>query len=114
MRQHVVHGVDALEIVGIEHVLPTGPGGRLFADIVLEQVQDRIEHIDHRYAQSLTGAVQIRPQRTIHKGFQHGAGLRLDAFQYAMELKARSDQTPAMIDDLHMLKLHSGGAGDRI
>ena len=31
-----------------------------------------------------------------------------------MELEAGPDQAPAMIDDVGMLELHRGGAGDRV
>ena len=114
VRQHIVHRVDAAEIVGVQRVLPARARGGLLADIVLQQVHHRIEHVHHRDIQPPAGGLQLAAQRPIDQGGQHRPRLVLDTLEHAMQLEAGPDQAPAMIDDVRMLELHRGGSGDGV
>ncbi len=114
MGEHEMHCIDAPEIIGIQHILPSRPRLRLLADRLLQHREHRVEHIDHREAEPLAGALQVGPQRAVDHGREHRAGFRLDPLQHAMELKPGPDQAPAVIDDRDVLELGHGRAGDRV
>src|SRR5262249_35138831 len=48
------------------------------------------------------------------QGGQNRARFVLDALDHPMQLEAGPDQAPAMIEDLGMLELNSGGTDDRV
>jgi hypothetical protein len=109
-----VHRIDPAEIVGIQNILPAGPGGGLFADELLQQIHHRIEHVHHGNVQALAGRLQFTPQRPIDQGGKHRPRLMLHAFHHAMQLETRPDQAPAVIHNLRMLELNRGGTSNCI
>ena len=114
MGQDVVHGVDAAEVIGIEHVLPARTRLRLRADMLLQESEHRVEHVDDRHAEPMAGLFQIVAQGLVDDGGQHRAGVGLDAFQHAMQLEAGPDQAPAMVLDTDSFELGHRRAGDAV
>ena len=78
MRQHVVHRIDATEIVSVQNILLARPCRPPLTNILLQQTHHRLQHVDHRHREPLTGRLQLGIQRPIDQGGQHGTRLGLD------------------------------------
>ena len=114
MGENVVDGVDAFEIVGIEDVLAAGPGGGFLAEMLLEDGENWIEHVNDGEAEALAGEFELGAQAFFHQGGEDGAGFSFDAFDDTMKLEASADEAPAVVDDFRILKLGDGGTSDGI
>ena len=87
---------------------------RLDADMLLQHVQHRLQHVQHGHAEPQARGFQVVAQRLVDHGGQHGAGFGLDPFQHAVQLEAGPDQAPAVIHDRGVLELRDGRAGDAV
>jgi hypothetical protein len=60
----------------------------------------------------IAGNVELTAQGIIDQRTQNWPGLRLDGFQNPVQLQARADQRPAVIDHTAFVELRHGGAGE--
>ena len=114
MGEDVVDGVDAFEVILVEHVLAAGAGGSGGAELFLEEGEDGIQHMDDADAEALAGEFEFAAQAFFHQGGEHGTGFGFDAVDDFMDLEAGSDEGPAMIDDAGVIELGNRGTGNSI
>ena len=107
-----VHGVDALEIFRVQHVLRTGPRRRMGAEIGREQGMDRLEHREMRRARVAANLFQPVRQVLLDQGVQHDAGRGFDLADHALELGVRTHEGIDMLDGGNAFILRDGRAGD--
>jgi hypothetical protein len=105
MGDHIMHRVDAAEIIGIEHILPARLMLHRSADLRLQHVEHGIEHMQQGNPHARAGGIELTAQRIIHQAAQHWTRLSLHAFQNTVQLQPRPDQRPAMIGHLGLVKL---------
>ena len=105
-----MHRVDATEIIGIEHILPAGLVLHRGADLRLQHVEHRIQHMQQRDPHARAGGIKLAAQRIIHQAAKNRAGLGLHTFQNAVQLQPRADQRPAMIGHIWLVELRHSRA----
>ena len=110
MRQHVVHGVDAAEVVGVQHVLRRALLLGLRAELGLQQVHHLVEHREAGHAEPLAALLQRVAQAAVHQGEQHRPRFVPQSFQHAVQLEPGADQAPAVRRDVLVLEARQGRA----
>ena len=105
-----MHRIDPAEIIGVQHILPARLVLHRGADLRLQQLEHRIQHMQQSDPHARAGGIKLAPQRVIHQATQNRARLGLHAFQHPMQLQPRTDQGPAMIGHFGLVELRHGGA----
>jgi hypothetical protein len=113
VRERIVHGVDAGEVLGVEHVLQAGPAANLQVEISRQRMDRRIEQRHAGNGQWPAAFQQGGAQLEVDQGEEHRPRFGFDPGQDLVYLPLGPDQRPGMLDRLHALELHEAGAGDR-
>ena len=88
MRNHIMHGIDPPEIIGIQHILPARPMLGRHPQLVLQQLHHRIQRMEQLHPHPLAAGIQLAPQRLIHQAAQHRPGLGVNPLQHQVQLQA--------------------------
>ncbi len=110
--QREVHRVDALEVLGVQHVLGAGPRRGLGAQIGAQQVVDRPQ--DRQAGRAglaghlLQPLAEIAPHQRVEDEARRGPDLR----DHPVELRGRAHQRVDVLDRRHALVLGGGRAPD--
>ncbi len=111
MGNHVVHGVNAAEVIGVQHVLAARLVLGRQAEFFLQDGKDRVQNMQEGDTRTLAKLVKVATQRIIDQRAEDRARFGLDAFQDAVQLQAGADQAPAMVGDMRVVKLRDRRAG---
>ncbi len=114
MVQREGHRVDALEILGIEHMLPSGLAAALDPEIAGEGPHHRVEHGDARHAEAAAALLESAAQRIVHDGEHDDAGMLRDAGEHLVDMADRAHERPMMLMRLDALELGDAGARDAV
>ena len=80
----IVHGVDALEIGGIEIVLNARAVARLAAEEIVQNAEDRVEDGDRRHLHVAAALFELLAKLLVHHRVEDDARVRLDELQDAL------------------------------
>ncbi len=93
-----VHRVDALEVLGVQHVLGARPGRLLRAEVGLQKVVDRLQHREAGRTRFPRRHLEPLAEIAPHQGVEHEARRRPDLRDHPFELGGRAHQRVDVLD----------------
>src|ERR1700751_1593534 len=104
------HCIDSGEKLVVEKVLLTRQPAALATEIGGQRPDHRIEDGDHRHLNPSAAFLQQLTKRVTNQREQNDAPVRLDPGDDPVNLTARPDHTPYVLDRLRSVKLHKAGS----
>ena len=105
------HCIDSGEILVVEKVLLTRQPSALATEIGSQRPDHRVEDGDRRHLNPSAAFLQQLTKRVTNQREQNDAPVRLDPGDNPLNLTARPDHTPDVLDRLRSVELHKAGSG---
>src|SRR3974377_659836 len=108
------HRIDTREILVVEKMLLARHAAALAMKVGAECPNDRIKNGNRRYLQAATSLLQQLTKGVVDEGEQNQTRVGLNPGNHPIDLAARSNHAPDMLDGMRVVELHKTGPCDRM